>query len=159
MLILLTILFLFPQRKVYQTTQYEGTYAWINERAILKDDPDVKPGGSVIVYPESDTSILFYLDILTSNYHTGTIYGRAYSTREPGKYLYDVKDGDYIDCGLAFSFNRKSLIISYLNERDRCGFGYGVFADHIYKKRKAVIPTYFINAEGDTVYFKETRPE
>lgn len=110
--------------------------------------------GQVKIYPLTDTSALFYLDVCRGapSYNLGQTLGKIIITDSVGIYAPDRKN-DYFDCKLQFNFTGKLLKIKTIDGHNACGFGHGVYADHIYKLENKSIPKYFINGHGDTISF------
>ncbi len=95
---------------------------------------DVEKGavGSVIVYPLTDTSALFFLDVCRGapSYNLGHLLGQMTIKDNVGTYA--EIDSDYMDCVLKFEFNKDELIVTTEEGHYDCGFGHAVYADHIY---------------------------
>jgi hypothetical protein len=49
--------------------------------------------------------------------------------------------------------------VSTIDRQYDCGFGNGVFADGKYKKASSKIPKYFIQGDGEKIYFSKVKPE
>jgi len=135
-----------------KTTKYAGIYSF-------GDNIEKGPVGSVTVFPESDTSILFYVDICKGapSYNLGQRYGRL--KIENGKGIYYFKeDGDKKGCKWNVAISDNILTIKTLDDCYECGFGANVIADNSYDLINNKIPLSFVNGEGDTVYFAKTKP-
>ncbi len=125
-----------------------GTYSF-------GDNVEKGPVGSVIVYPLTDTSALFFLDVCRGapSYNLGQMFGQMTIKDNVG--VYDSKlDDDDLNCLIKFEFNADQLKVTTGEGRDDCGFGHAVYADNTYKLVDKSIPKYFINGEGDTIQFK-----
>jgi hypothetical protein len=127
-----------------QTKKFGGIYSY----------GDTIPDGILYVYPESDSTLLFDILIVNSNYHIGNNAGRIKIKHDSAIYE-NFNENDFMACRLLFKFKPKEVIIKTLNGHYDCGYGYGVFSDGIYLKQKDKIPEYYFNGEGDTLYFKE----
>lgn len=111
--------------------------------------------GSLIVYPLTDQTALFFLDVSRGapSYNQGQIFGEMTIKDNIG--IYDTKsDDEFLNCFLKFKFNNKEVKIGTGEGRYECGFGYAVYADHNYKLVDESVPKYFINGESDTIVFK-----
>jgi hypothetical protein len=116
--------------------------------------------GTVTVYPESDSTVLFYLDVNRGapSYNMGMLYGRLTIRDSKGTYRnrFDYSDNG---CELGFVFGRKELTVTTLNDQGDCGFGFAVYADGTFRRSSSRYPEYFVNAEGTKVWFRSTSPE
>ena len=125
-----------------------GTYSF-------GDNVEKGPVGSVIVYPLTDNSALFFLDVCRGapSYNLGQLFGQITIKDNIG--TYDSKiDGDDFNCVLKFKFTSGQLQVITESGHDDCGFGGNVYADNEYKLIDKSIPKYFINGEGDTIQFR-----
>jgi len=135
------------------TLKYAGTYSY---------GSGVENGGvgNISIYPETDSTILFYLDINRGapSYNMGSLYGQLKIKNDNGTFYSKF---DYTDnaCKLAFQFSKDILNIKTVDGQDGCGFGNAVYADGDFKRETNKIPDYFENGEGTKVYFKTTSPE
>jgi len=116
--------------------------------------------GTVYVYPETDSTILFFIDVSRGapSYNMGNLYGRLKVKSGAGIFKKDIIGVEKI-CSLQFNFKNNILEISTIDYNDNCGFGYGVIADGTYKRRSRKIPDYFISMTGEKHYFKKTDPD
>ncbi|MDB5271854.1 MAG: hypothetical protein JWO58_221 [Chitinophagaceae bacterium] len=135
------------------TSAYAGVYSY--GKHIEKERT-----GSIIIYPETDSTILFYIDLNRGapSYNMGTLYGRA--VMKDGRGLFYEKY-NYSDsgCQWGFVFERNTLLLSTINNQYECGFGFGVFSDGIYKRHATTVIPYFESMEGERIFFNETKPE
>ena len=125
-----------------------GTYSF-------GDNVEKGPFGSIIVYPLTDNSALFFLDVCRGapSYNLGQLFGQMTIQDSIGTYdskLYD----DYFNCIFKFEFTSDQINVTTVQGHDDCGFGHAVFADNTYKLIDKAIPEYFIDGEGDTILFK-----
>lgn len=137
-----------------ETIQYAGLYDM---------GGDIEEGrvGSVIVFAETDNTILFYLDLNRGapSYNMGQLYGRL--TIDDDKGIFDEKLW-YVDkrCKLLYEFTEDILTINYLTEEDdQCGFGHAVWANGDFSRQNRLQPEFFRDQNGDTIYFARTSPE
>jgi len=126
------------------TQKYAGEYGY-------GSDPDSGAIGFVSVYPESDSTVLFYLDLCKGapSYNLGNIYGRLVLKSDSTIYNYS----EYENCKLKLSFYDDRLII---NEVDSDCFFNGVSAGGTYQKTSDSTDKYFIGTADDTTYFSAT---
>lgn len=131
------------------TRRYAGTYSF-------GDDIEKGAVGSVIIYPLSDSTVMFYLDICLGapSYNLGQLFGQIEINNNIGIYSQFDEDSDRLTfrCFLKFEFNSDELKIT--TEYGDCGFGASVYADNTYKLVDKSLPKYFITGEGDTILFK-----
>jgi hypothetical protein len=130
------------------TLNIAGTYSF-------GDDVEKGPIGSVIVYPLTDNSALFFLDVCRGapSYNIGQMFGQMTIKANIGTYDSKVDEDDDLNCLLKFEFNSDELKVITVEGHDDCGFGHAVYADNTYKRIDKSIPKYFINGEGDTILF------
>ncbi len=111
----------------------------------------------VIVYPESDTTILFYFEsnIGLPSYNMGSIYGRLKIFADTGTFINDSTS----TCKSFFDFKKNKLILTADFGKIDCGFGHGVFMNGQFKKVSSKLTDKFNDLEGKEYYFNKTRPE
>jgi hypothetical protein len=115
-------------------------------------NPEVEAVGSLLVYPESDTTFLFALDFTRGapSYNMGNVYSRAHLRN--GTWTYDHAEPNELDvCAIDFMFKEK--FVQLVTREKGCGFGANVIVDHVYDRTSSVVPQYFVGMEGDTVLF------
>lgn len=125
-----------------------GTYKFGGET-------DQSAVGSIIVYPLSSQSAMFYLEVNKGgpSFNMGIMLGEMKLNGNVG--TYDAKQsGDEFNCKLTFKFSNKQVVVATEDGHGECGFGNAVYADNTYKLTDAAVPTYFVNMEGDTILFK-----
>jgi hypothetical protein len=112
--------------------------------------------GSLLVYPLNNNAALFYLCIFRSapSYNSGELWGEMTIENNVGIYKFDDENGN---CLLTFKFSAGQVEITTDEKCNNCGFGHGVYADHIYKLINKSIPEYYINRQDDTVRFKDLK--
>ncbi len=136
----------------FRTEKYSGLYSYGSNSA-------KGAVGSISLCAESDSTILFYIDINRGapSYNMGALYGRFKLKNDSGifymKYDFAVKG-----CKWKFKFLKEKLIIETIDEYD-CGFGHAVYADGTFKRTSIKKPEHFETMEGTKVYFKKTKPE
>jgi hypothetical protein len=116
--------------------------------------------GSLVVYPETDSTILFYFqgNRGAPSYNMGQLYGRLKIINGKGLYFSSAQDSAK-PCQFSCEFKSNQVLIKTLDDKDNCGFGYAVYIDGVYKRYTRNVPTYFEDETGSRVYFKKTLPE
>ena len=135
----------------FRTTNYAGTYSYGNIEHGAR--------GRAVVYPESDSTVLVFIDICTSGSSMiGQRYARVTIKNGQGIY-YSKKNTDRKGCKWKLSFDNDVLTIKTLDDCNECGFGHDLRADSQYKRKMNIVPTYFTDREGRRIYFDKTSPE
>ena len=142
-LLLVIVLMAFTDGKKLLTEKYGGSYSY-------GTDIEKERIGSIDIYPETDSSVLFYLDLNRGapSYNMGAEYGRLVVKNDSAIYLAQSSDA----CKLLFTFLGKSIVIKSINNSG-CGYGGGVYADGSFYKDSDLVKSSFINHQGDTIYF------
>jgi hypothetical protein len=132
--------------RIQDTAKYGGTFGYQKGGA----------SGTILVYPETDTTVLFYIDINNGapSYNMGSRYDRLRIIN--GKGTYESQDKG---CRWTLQFSKNTITIATVAESYDCGFGNGVAADGIFEQTSKVIPQYFVTAEGTKYFFTTTSPE
>ena len=114
------------------------------------------PAGSVKIYPRSESTALFYLDVNKGapSYNMALLAGEMKQTN--GSWLYNAENGSS-SCTLKFSFDNAQVKIEVISGQENCGFGNGVNVAQTYKLTDRNIPSFYINGEGDTVKFESLK--
>lgn len=114
-------------------------------------DAKVEAVGTVLIYPESDSSFLFWIDFTRGapSYNMAQIEGRGRIVGDTGIYYNEFPD-EVEACKIKFYFKKDFVQIE--NEERNCGFGANCVIDHVYDRR-GVTPEFYVGPEGDTVYF------
>ena len=136
-----------------QTAKYAGVYEY-------GDSPEKGPTGQITVYPESDNTILFYLDISDGapSYNMGNLYARVKIKSNKG--IYYTKYEEYENaCKFSFVFAGDKLTLKTINGCSDCEFGGNVFVDGKYNKVKNTKFDHFIDMTGKKYFFNRTKPE
>jgi len=142
-----------PLHTTLLTASYAGEYNW--------GDPKRKEaGGTLYVYPESDSTVLVALDVCYGPpaFHLGNLYRRAVVRRGVGRCAIRSEE-DMLDCRLRLAFSPQAVVITTEPGHGECGFGQGVSADETYRRTSAAVPAYFTDATVDKTFFKKTSPE
>ena len=135
------------------TASYAGEYQW--------GDPTRKQaGGTLTVYPESDSTVLLALDICYGPpaFHLGNLYRRAVVRRGVGHCAVRSEE-DMLDCRLRLTFTAQAVAVVTEQGHGECGFGQAVYADETYRRTRAAVPSYFTDSSGDKTFFTKTTPE
>ncbi len=133
-----------------QDIVYGGTYTY-------GTTPDNGRTGVIYIYPNSDSTLLFYLELNRGapSYNSGAIVGQMniYSLGEADFTM--IKENDFINCSMNFWFNNDSLFIRTNDQADDCGYGHAVYSHGDFKKTKKEIPEYFVDRSGEKTWFKD----
>lgn len=135
-----------------RTTQYAGEYNW-------GDPKRQQAGGTLTVYPESDSTVLVYFDISNGPpaFHLGALLQRAVVRGGIARCAFKE---DYAEtgCRLTIAFTPQAARVKTEQGYGECGFGQGVSADETYRRTSTAIPQQFVNGEGAAVKFKGLDP-
>jgi len=137
----------------HSVLEYVGSYSF-------GDDVEKGGIGSILLYPDTDSTLLFYIDVCRGapTYNMGCLFGRVKIINGIGVFYkkYDFYDNG---CRLEFRFSKNILSIKTMDNQCECGFGYAVFADGEYRKKSDSIPEYFEDIDSHKIFFKDTKPE
>jgi hypothetical protein len=136
-----------------QTAQYAGEYNW-------GDEQRKEAGGTLTVYPESDSTVLVYLDVSNGPpaFHLGQLYRRAVVRRGVARCVFK-EDYDSTGCRLRITFSPSTAVVETEQGYCECGFGNAVNADETYRRTSTATPQQFESGEGKIVKFKNVTPE
>jgi len=142
-----------PPHAALLTAPYAGAYNW-------GDTTRAQAGGTLLVYPESDSTVLLALDVSNGPpaFHLGQLYRRVVVRRGVGRCAFQSEE-DMSDCRLRLAFSPQAVVVSTEQGHAECGFGQGVSADETYRRTSAAVPPQFVDGEGRKVVFKNTTPE
>ena len=146
---ILIIFIVFFSKIEAQVIQYGGTYSYGTH-------PDSGRTGLLHIYPISENTFLFHLDLSRGapSYNMGELVGKI-TISSSGEGNYTVKaDSDYINCSFTLQFRNDSVFIRTNNDAVDCGYGFGVYSDGDFKKITNDIPKFFIDQSGKKRYFK-----
>ena len=141
---------LFSSLAFGQSVKYAGKY-------LFGTSPEEGATGLASIHPDTDSTLLIYLELSRGapNYHSGALIGKL-DINTPGQATYiNIDKKNFLNCHLEFTFKNKKLSISTKEGFDDCGFGYGVFADAEYKKKRHKKPLFFIDRVGEKTFFKD----
>jgi hypothetical protein len=115
-------------------------------------NPEAEAVGTVMIYPESDSTFLFWIDFTRGapSYNMAQLANRGKIVGDTGIYYSEVPD-EVDACKIKFYFKKDFVQIE--NEARNCGFGANCVIDHVYDRRSSVAPEYYVGPEGDTVFF------
>lgn len=133
-----------------QDVEYAGTYTY-------GTTPDSGRTGVIYVYPNSDTTLLFYLELNRGapSYNSGAIVGQMNIYR-PGEADFSmIKENDLINCSMNLWFTNDSLFIRTNDKADDCGYGHAVYSRGDFKRTNKQKPEFFIDRSGEKTWFKE----
>lgn len=138
-----------------KTSKFAGTYSY-------GKDVKKEPVGSIIIYPETDNTVLFYLDVCkgaSQGYRLGQLYSRLEITSSGQGNFSKKYEWEQKGCKWIFQVSGDKIEIKTVDDQDGCGFGYGVTADGTYQRTSKETPEFFTDGHGDKVFFKDTKPE
>jgi len=150
--IFLLLRFFFSQGNAsLKTDKYAGSYDFGTSRT---------GNGSMDIYPETDSTILFYVQLNRGapSYNMGERIGRVLIKSDSGSYR-SGNPGDAAGCAWSFRFSKKRLTVKTVLPEYNCGFGFGVFADGVFKRRTTTVPEYYTDLDGKTIYFNTLTQE
>ena len=146
------------------TARFAGTYMFGS--AIHKDvdedaDDHVGAGGTVLLYPETDSTMLFFMEVEKGEPANaiGRLAGKIILKSNKGIFTLNNSQGVSV-CKLSFQIEKKYLDIRTMEGLGDCGFGPGVKADNRFFRYSGEIPQSY-TIEGKNIYFEkpEKQPE
>ena len=125
-------------------TKLDGVYRY-------GDSSGEGPNGQVIIFTESDDSLLFYINISRGapSYNMGTLYSRIAIKDGQGVFFSREFEIGEEACKWSFTFSKNILTIKTIGKNYECGFGGNVWADGIYKKVENFKQDFFIDPHGE----------
>jgi len=143
------------------TARFAGTYMFgsaIHKDADEKDHDYVGPGGTVLLYPESDSTMLFYMEVEKGEPANaiGRLTGKISLKSNKGIFTMNNPQGNPI-CKLSFQIEKRFLDIRTVDGLNDCGFGPGVRADNRFFRYSGEIPECYEVEEKKTCF--EQTPE
>jgi hypothetical protein len=136
------------------TTRYAGEYRW--READIKD-----MGGTLTVYPESDSTLLFQLDANggAPAYHMAYALGRAHLRGNTATYFAKAPD-DAHGCKLEINFAAAAAkVVLVSGTENDCFFGGSFTPEATYQRTSRTIPQYVVDDTGDTLRFAHLPPD
>ena|GEM_PF-1949029 len=142
-----------PPRATLLTAAYAGEYNW-------GDTTREQAGGTLTVYPESDSTVLFFLDVSNGPpaFSLAQLYQRAVVRQGVGRCAFQA-DYDSTGCRLRLRFSPREVVIETEPGYGECGFGNGASADETYRRSGSAAPQQFTDGEGKKIRFQSTTPE
>lgn len=133
----------------FETAKYAGIYKFGKHNS-------KKRCGEVYIYPESDSTILFYFNVNKGepSYNMAMLADRLVIKDGRGVYI-DKSEYNNTYCMLEFIFDDKSLTIIEDEEHHECDFGFAVYLNDKFTLKSKKIPEYYLNVTNDKVYFKD----
>lgn len=132
------------------STSIGGTYTF--------GDINTGPAGSLKIKPIDEHTAMFILDVNKGapSYNMAQLAGQMVLNGNVGTYNQKV-DANGLMCELTFKFNKTTVEVQSNPQHDHCGFGGNVQVAHVYDLTDRQIPTYYLNAEGDTILFERIK--
>lgn len=140
------------------TARFAGTYMFGSALYSDSENPTehIGPGGKLLLYPETDSTMLFYVEVNrgapTNN--TGTMFGKLALTNNKSVHIINGPTG-LPACKLSFQIEKKFVDIRTLENLGDCGFQVGVTADNRFFRYSGEIPEYY-EVDGKKIYFEKT---
>jgi hypothetical protein len=134
--------------KEYATSKYKGIYGFDFSKEVEGNQ------GLLLIYPESDTSVLFHVDVCIGapSYNLGIETGRLIVKNDSALY----QPAEYEStCKIMFYFKDDEIKLETASGFGECGFGMNVYADATYKLVKKVTPKYYNNGENTNYNFRD----
>lgn len=136
------------------TLRYAGEYRW--------DEADkADMGGTLTVYPESDSTILFQVDANGGEpaYNMANVFGRAHLRGDTATYFGKAPEDEH-GCRLKIGFSPKaaSVILVSQGEND-CYFGGNFTPEATYRRTSSTILQQVISDGNDTLRFAHLPPD
>jgi hypothetical protein len=134
--------------KEFATSKYLGIYGFNFSKEVEGNQ------GSLLIYPESDTSVLFHVDVCIGapSYNLGIETGRLIVKNDSALY----QPAEYEStCKIMFYFKDDEIKLETASGFGECGFGMNVYADATYKLAKKVTPKYYNNGESTNYNFRD----
>lgn len=141
------------------TARFAGTYMFgsaIHEDADEDAHDYVGPGGTVILYPETDSTMLFFLQVEKGEpaNATGRLAGKITLKSNKGFFALNNQQGIPV-CKLSFQIEKKFLDIRTMEGLGDCGFGPGVKADNRFFRYSGEIRDHY-EIDGKKILFEKT---
>ncbi len=137
----------------FATAKYAGYYGY--GKNVEKEGI-----GSVIIYPESDTTVLFYLDLNSGppNRFTRSLYARAKIVNDTATF-YTSYLSLPSDCVWQFRFSKNEIILKKTEPPYRCELDHDFQVEGIFKRQSKKIIEECLSPSGDAINFKMLKPE
>jgi hypothetical protein len=137
------------KKSTQEILQYGGIYSFGNS-----DKTSETAQGTVYIYPETDSTFLFYLYVNKGapSYNSGSLDGRAMIKDNNG--IYSAKF-EYAENACTLYFEFKDNTVTVQEDDSDCGFGHNVYADGTFLQKSAEIPEYYTNVANEKIYFNK----
>ncbi len=141
------------------TARFAGTYMFgsaIHKDAEEEEHDYIGPGGTVLLYPETDSTMLFFMEVEKGEPANaiGRLTGRISLKSNKGIFMMNNPQGIPI-CKLSFQIEKRFLDIRTVDGLNDCGFGPGVRADNRFFRYSGEIPECY-EVEGKKTCFEQT---
>jgi hypothetical protein len=139
--------------KAAATTRYAGEYRW-------RDADNKEMGGTLTVYPESDSTILFQVDANggAPAYNMANAFGRAHLRGNTATYFGKAPEDEH-GCKLKINFSPTAAkVVLVSGAENDCFFGGNFTPDGTYRRTSRAIPQYVLDDTGDTLRFAHLPP-
>lgn len=141
------------------TARFAGTYMFgsaIHKDADEDEDDHVGPGGKVLLYPESDSTMLFFMEVEKGEPANtiGRLTGKITLKSNKGIFTLNNPQGIPV-CKLSFQIEKRFLDIRTVDGLAECGFGPGVRADNRFFRYSGEIPECY-EVDGKKTCFEQT---
>lgn len=140
----------------FVTSKYAGLYGnQYNHTYNANDFQDVSNSETLIIYPETDSSVLFYFqkNIGAPSYNIGQLYGRLLVKNNVGTYYENMEFEDGL-CEFNVFFSDDKITVKTLKNNYNCGFGNNVFIDGEYDRKSRNKIDFFIDVESNKTFFR-----
>lgn len=136
------------------TAKYAGYYS-------LGKNSNKERVASFIIYPETDSTVLFYFDsnIGPPSYSMGAYYGRITIKGDSAVFYKKLNPSIDSTCKWKFIFSKKRLLLQTIDGQYDCGFGHGVTVDGEFKQESSAIIEECLDLEGQAINFRTLKPE
>lgn len=143
---------LFSQNKgKIQTRKCAGTYQYGTK-------PENGPVGTISIFPESDSTVLFYLfvNLGKESFNHGMLIGFLEVSKDSANYFEKHNDAgkDQI-YAWSIHFFEDRVVITTQDSFDDCGFGGSVSVDGTFFRTSRKIPKTYLNGDLEKEYFRE----
>ena len=138
----------------FATTRYAGEYRW---REPDKDDM----GGTLTVYPESDSTILFQVEANDGApaYHLANAFGRAHLRGDTATYFGKAPEDEH-GCRLKIGFSPTAARVRLVSGAENdCFFGGNFTPDGTCRRTSRTVPQQVVSDGNDTLRFAHLPPE
>ena len=134
--------------KEYATSKYLGIYGFNFSKEVEGNQ------GLLLIYPESDTSVLFHIEVCIGapSFNLGYTAGRLIVKNDSALY----QPAEYEStCKIMFYFKDNEIKLETISGFGECGFAMNVYADATYKLEKKVTPKYYSYGNRTKYYFRD----